>query len=425
MLDIKVIRENSTWVKNKLAARGVTAAEIDDLLKLDEQRRALLTQTEDLKAQRNRTSKAIATAKQDHQDVSDQVQAMKKVGQQIAADDQKLKEIEAKLQYILVRLPNIPADSVPVGPDESYNVEVRKWHQPREFSFEPQSHWEIGENLGILDFDRASKVAGSRFVYYLGLGAKLERAIYNFMLDQHEADCYQEVIPPYLVNNDAMFGTSQFPKFKEDVYTIIDEDRPLTLIPTAEVPLTNYYREEILTEDQLPAYLTALTPCFRSEAGSAGRDTRGLIRMHQFNKVEMVKFCKPEDSYDELEKLTADAERILQKLELPYHVVTLASGDASFSSAKTYDLEVWMPQQNTYREISSCSNCTDFQARRAQIRYRDAQGKLHYVHTLNGSGLAVGRTVAAILENYQNADGSVTIPKVLVPYMHGIEKITK
>lgn len=425
MLDIKVIRENSTWVKNKLAARGVTAAEIDDLLKLDEQRRALLTQTEDLKAQRNRTSKAIATAKQDHQDVSDQVQAMKKVGQQIAADDQKLKEIEAKLQYILVRLPNIPADSVPVGPDESYNVEVRKWHQPREFRFEPQSHWEIGENLGILDFDRASKVAGSRFVYYLGLGAKLERAIYNFMLDQHEADGYQEVIPPYLVNNDAMFGTSQFPKFKEDVYTIIDEDRPLTLIPTAEVPLTNYYREEILTEDQLPAYLTALTPCFRSEAGSAGRDTRGLIRMHQFNKVEMVKFCKPEDSYDELEKLTADAERILQKLELPYHVVTLASGDASFSSAKTYDLEVWMPQQNTYREISSCSNCTDFQARRAQIRYRDAQGKLHYVHTLNGSGLAVGRTVAAILENYQNADGSVTIPKVLVPYMHGIEKITK
>ena len=425
MLDIKVIRENSTWVKNKLAARGVTAAEIDDLLKLDEQRRALLTQTEDLKAQRNRTSKAIATAKQDHQDVSDQVQAMKKVGQQIAADDQKLKEIEAKLQYILVRLPNIPADSVPVGPDESYNVEVRKWHQPREFSFEPQSHWEIGENLGILDFDRASKVAGSRFVYYLGLGAKLERAIYNFMLDQHEADGYQEVIPPYLVNNDAMFGTSQFPKFKEDVYTIIDEDRPLTLIPTAEVPLTNYYREEILTEDQLPAYLTALTPCFRSEAGSAGRDTRGLIRMHQFNKVEMVKFCKPEDSYDELEILTADAERILQKLELPYHVVTLASGDASFSSAKTYDLEVWMPQQNTYREISSCSNCTDFQARRAQIRYRDAQGKLHYVHTLNGSGLAVGRTVAAILENYQNADGSVTIPKVLVPYMHGIEKITK
>lgn len=425
MLDIKVIRENSTWVKNKLAARGVTAAEIDDLLQLDEQRRALLTQTEDLKAQRNRTSKAIATAKQDHQDVSDQVQAMKKVGQQIAADDQKLKEIEAKLQYILVRLPNIPADSVPVGPDESYNVEVRKWHQPREFSFEPRSHWEIGENLGIFDFDRASKVAGSRFVYYLGLGAKLERAIYNFMLDQHEADGYQEVIPPYLVNNDAMFGTSQFPKFKEDVYTIIDEDRPLTLIPTAEVPLTNYYREEILTEDQLPAYLTALTPCFRSEAGSAGRDTRGLIRMHQFNKVEMVKFCKPEDSYDELEKLTADAERILQKLELPYHVVTLASGDASFSSAKTYDLEVWMPQQNTYREISSCSNCTDFQARRAQIRYRDAQGKLHYVHTLNGSGLAVGRTVAAILENYQNADGSVTIPKVLVPYMHGIEKITK
>ncbi|NVY96238.1 serine--tRNA ligase [Lactobacillus sp. DCY120] len=425
MLDIKVIRKDPAAAKTSLAARGVKAEEIDKLLDLDQQRRTVLTQTEKLKAQRNEKSKQIAQAKRNQEDAQDQIQAMKVVGEQIKNLDAKLAEIDQAMEYILVRLPNFPDASVPVGPDESYNVEVRKWHEPRKFDFEPQAHWDLGENLGILDFERASKVVGSRFVYYMDQGAKLERAVYNFMLDEHEKDGYTEVIPPYLVNADSMFGTSQFPKFTEDVYTIIDEDRPLTLIPTAEVPLTNYYRGEILSEDQLPTYLTALTPCFRSEAGSAGRDTRGLIRMHQFNKVEMVKYCKPEDSFAELEKLTANAESILQKLELPYHVVALAGGDASFSSAKTYDIEVWMPQQKTYREISSCSNCTDFQARRSQIRYRDAQGKLHFVHTLNGSGLAVGRTVAAILENYQCADGSVEIPKVLVPYMKGITKLSK
>ena len=424
MLDIKLIRKDPEWAKKKLAARNIGPEQVDDLLELDEKRRQLLTQSEELKAQRNKASQQIAQIKREQGDASEQVAAMKQVGEQIKGLDEQLDKIEKSTEYILVRLPNFPDDSVPIGPDESYNVEVRKWQQPREFTFTPKAHWEIGENLGILDFERASKVSGSRFVYYMGLGAKLERAIYNFMLDEHTKDGYTEVIPPYMVNADSMFGTSQFPKFKEDVYTVIDEERPLTLIPTAEVPLTNYYRDEILTEEQLPTYLTALTPCFRSEAGSAGRDTRGLIRMHQFNKVEMVKYCKPEDSWKELESLTANAESILQKLNLPYHVVTLSTGDASFSSAKTYDLEVWMPQQNTYREISSCSNCTDFQARRAHIRYRDQNGKLHLVHTLNGSGLAVGRTVAAILENYQNADGSVDIPEVLVPYLNGVSKLT-
>ena len=424
MLDIKLIRKDPEWAKKKLATRNIGPEQVDDLLELDEKRRQLLTQSEELKAQRNKVSQQIAQIKREQGDASEQVAAMKQVGEQIKGLDEQLDKIEKSTEYILVRLPNFPDDSVPIGPDESYNVEVRKWQQPREFTFTPKAHWEIGENLGILDFERASKVSGSRFVYYMGMGAKLERAIYNFMLDEHTKDGYTEVIPPYMVNADSMFGTSQFPKFKEDVYTVIDEERPLTLIPTAEVPLTNYYRDEILTEEQLPDYLTALTPCFRSEAGSAGRDTRGLIRMHQFNKVEMVKYCKPEDSWKELESLTANAESILQKLNLPYHVVTLSTGDASFSSAKTYDLEVWMPQQNTYREISSCSNCTDFQARRAHIRYRDQNGKLHLVHTLNGSGLAVGRTVAAILENYQNEDGSVDIPEVLVPYLNGVSKLT-
>lgn len=423
MLDIKLIRKDPKWAKEKLAARNVGPEQIDDLLELDAQRRQLLTQTEDLKAKRNEVSQQIAQVKRNHGDASEQIAAMKQVGEQIKELDVQLEKVEKSTEYILVRLPNFPDASVPVGPDESYNVEVRKWEQPRKFDFEPKAHWELGENLGILDFERAAKVAGSRFVYYLGMGAQLERAIYNFMLDEHQKDGYTEVIPPYMVNADSMFGTSQFPKFTEDVYTVIDEERPLTLIPTAEVPLTNYYRGEILSEEQLPTYLTALTPCFRSEAGSAGRDTRGLIRMHQFNKVEMVKYCKPEDSWEELEKLTANAENILQKLELPYHVITLASGDASFSSAKTYDLEVWMPQQNTYREISSCSNCTDFQARRSQIRYRDENGKLNFVHTLNGSGLAVGRTLAAILENYQNVDGSVDIPKALIPYMNGVKRL--
>ncbi|WP_261807371.1 serine--tRNA ligase [Lapidilactobacillus luobeiensis] len=423
MLDIKLIRQKPEWIKDKLASRGVTAAEIDELLALDTQRREKIVATEELKKQRNQVSAEIAKVKREHGDASAQIAAMRAVGDQIKTLDADLTDLDGQVTYILVRLPNIPADDVPVGPNEDYNQEVRKWSTPRQFEFTPQAHWDLGEKLGILDFERGAKVAGTRFVYYKGLGAKLERALYNFMLDEHSKEGYQEVIPPYLVNNEAMFGTSQFPKFTEDVYTIINEGEPLTLIPTAEVPLTNYYSHEILDEAQLPVYLTALTPCFRSEAGSAGRDTRGLIRLHQFNKVEMVKYVKPEDSYQELDKLTADAEDILRKLNLPYRVIALASGDASFSSAKTYDLEVWIPAQNTYREISSCSNCTDFQARRAQIRYRDAEGQVHLVNTLNGSGLAVGRTVAAILENYQNEDGSITIPAALVPYMNGVTTI--
>lgn len=423
MLDLKLIRQRPDWIKEKLASRKVTAEQIDELLAFDAERREKIVAVEDLKAHRNDVSDQIAAVKRAKGDASEQIKAMREVGSQIKALDQEVADLDEKVEHILVRLPNIPADNVPVGPNEDYNQELRKWSTPRKFDFEPKAHWEIGENLGILDFERGAKVAGTRFVYYKGLGAKLERALYNFMLDEHAKEGYEEVLPPYLANNDAMFGTGQFPKFTEDVYTMINEGEPLTLIPTAEVPLTNYYSHEILDESQLPVYLTALTPCFRSEAGSAGRDTRGLIRLHQFNKVEMVKYVKPEDSYKELDKLTDNAEDILRKLNLPYHVIALSSGDASFSSAETFDLEVWIPAQNTYREISSCSNCTDFQARRAQIRYRDANGKVQYLHTLNGSGLAVGRTVAAILENYQNEDGSVTIPEVLVPYMNGVTVI--
>lgn len=423
MLDIKVIRENVQWAKDKLASRGVQAAEIDEVIALDEKRRALIVKTEELKKNRNAASEAIAVAKRNKEDATEQIAAMKNVGAEIKALDSELAEVKAKVDYILVRLPNFPDDSAPVGPDESFSREERKWSTPREFDFEPLAHWDIGEKLGILDFERAAKVSGSRFVYYKGAGARLERAVYNFMLDQHAKEGYEEMITPYLVNGESMFGTGQFPKFTEDVYTMTNEGEPMTLIPTAEVPLTNFYRDEILDGAQLPIYFTALSPAFRSEAGSAGRDTRGLIRMHQFNKVEMVKFTKPEESFNELEKMTADAENILKALNLPYHVITLATGDASFTSAKTYDIEVWLPAQNTYREISSCSDCTDFQARRAQIRYRDEDGHVNLVHTLNGSGLAVGRTVAAILENYQNEDGSVTIPETLVPYMGGMTKI--
>lgn len=423
MLDIRVIRENVQWAKDKLATRGIDAAEIDEVVALDEKRRALIVQTEELKKNRNAASEAIAVAKRNKEDATEQIAAMKNVGAQIKDLDAQLAEVKEKVDYILVRLPNFPDDSAPVGLDESFSREERKWSTPRKFDFEPLAHWEIGEKLGILDFERAAKVSGSRFVYYKGAGARLERAIYNFMLDQHAKEGYEEMITPYLVNGESMFGTGQFPKFTEDVYTMTNEGEPMTLIPTAEVPLTNFYRDEILDGAQLPIYFTALSPAFRSEAGSAGRDTRGLIRMHQFNKVEMVKFTKPEESFNELEKMTNDAENILKALDLPYHVITLATGDASFTSAKTYDIEVWLPAQNTYREISSCSDCTDFQARRAQIRYRDEAGHVNLVHTLNGSGLAVGRTVAAILENYQNEDGSVTIPEPLVPYMGGMTKI--
>ncbi|WP_204123265.1 serine--tRNA ligase [Lacticaseibacillus mingshuiensis] len=424
MLDIKVLRAKPDWAKEKLAARGVKAEEIDDAIALDDQRREVIMAVEDLKAKRNSASDEIGRKKRAKENADDAIKEMREVGQQIAALDQKRADLEEKVNYILVRLPNFPADDVPMSLDENDAREEYKGGNIRQFDFAPKAHWEIGEKLGILDFERAAKVAGARFVYYKGAGARLERAVYNFFLDEHYKEGYEEVITPYLVNADSMFGTGQFPKFTEDVYTITNEGEPLTLIPTAEVPLVNYYRGEIVDSAELPISLTALSPAFRSEAGSAGRDTRGLIRMHQFNKVEMVKFCKPEDSWNQLKNLIHDAEDLLQKLGLPYHVITLASGDASFTSAKTNDLEVWMPAQDKYREISSCSNCTDFQARRAQIRYRDENGKPQFVHTLNGSGLAVGRAVASILENYQNEDGSVTIPEVLVPYMGGQTVIT-
>ncbi|MCX0291967.1 serine--tRNA ligase [Lactobacillus kullabergensis] len=430
MLDIKVIRENLDWAKDKLGRRGVKPEELDELVKIDADRREELNRSEQLKAERNTVSKKIAEIKRNKEDASAAVQKMREVGQEIKELDDKVAELTEKQEYILLRLPNFPDDSDPIGPDESYNEEVRKWHEPTKLDFKPKAHWDIGTDLDILDWDRGAKVSGARFVYYKGAGALLERAVFNFFLDENTKEGYTEIIPPYLVNDESMQGTGQFPKFREDVYTIVDNDNPdkprdLTLIPTAEVPLVNYFRDEIIHGEKLPINVTALSPAFRSEAGSAGRDTRGLIRMHEFRKVEMVKICKQEDSWDELEKLTHNAEHLLQKLDLPYHVVALSTGDASFTSAKTYDLEVWMPAQDKYREISSCSNCTDFQARRAQIRYRDDDGKLHLAHTLNGSGLAVGRTVAAILENYQNEDGTVTVPEVLVPYMNGMTKITK
>ncbi|AIS08700.1 Seryl-tRNA synthetase [Lactobacillus sp. wkB8] len=430
MLDIKLIRENLDWAKDKLGRRGVKPEELDELVKIDADRREELNRSEQLKAERNKVSKEIAEIKRNKEDASAAVQKMREVGQEIKELDEKVAELTEKQNYILLRLPNFPDDSDPIGPDESYNEEVRKWHEPTKLDFKPKAHWELGTDLDILDWDRGAKVSGARFVYYKGAGALLERAVFNFFLDENTKEGYTEVIPPYLVNDESMQGTGQFPKFREDVYTIVDNDDPdkpldLTLIPTAEVPLVNYFRDEIIHADKLPINVTALSPAFRSEAGSAGRDTRGLIRMHEFRKVEMVKICKPEESWNELDKLTNNAEHLLQKLDLPYHVVALSTGDASFTSAKTYDLEVWMPAQDKYREISSCSNCTDFQARRAQIRYRDEDGKLHLAHTLNGSGLAVGRTVAAILENYQNEDGTVTVPEVLVPYMNGMKKITK
>lgn len=422
MLDVKMIRQDFETVEKKLLTRGVKKEKLTEFLTLDENRRKLLVQSEDLKKYRNDVSGEIALLKRNKEDASAKIEEMKEVGGKIKALDAEINEIDEKIQEIATTLPNLPDDSVPVGKDEDDNVEVRKWSTPRQFAFEPKPHWEVAENLGILDFERGAKVSGSRFVYYKGLGARLERAVYNFMLDQHVYEHgYTEMITPYLVNSRAMFGTGQFPKFKEDVFQL--EDTDLTLIPTAEVPLTNYYNDEILDGKDLPIYFTALSPAFRSEAGSAGRDTRGLIRLHQFNKVEMVKFSDAEHSYEELEKMTNDAEEILKKLNLPYRVMALSTGDMGFSAAKTYDLEVWIPAQDAYREISSCSNCEDFQARRAMIRYRDAEGKINYAHTLNGSGLAVGRTVAAILENYQNEDGSVTVPEVLVPYMGNLKVI--
>ncbi|TYK81383.1 serine--tRNA ligase [Streptococcus pyogenes] len=418
MLDLKRIRTDFDTVAAKLKNRGVSEDTLTHLKELDEKRRTLLVQSEELKAGRNIASAAIAQAKRQKEDATQQIADMQKVSADIKTIDNQLVAIDQQVADIITVLPNTPHDSVPVGADEEDNVEIRRWGTPRDFDFEVKAHWDLGEDLDILDWERGAKVTGARFLFYKNLGARLERALYNFMLDEHIKEGYQEIITPYMVNHDSMFGTGQYPKFKEDTFELADTN--FVLIPTAEVPLTNYYRGEILDGKELPIYFTAMSPSFRSEAGSAGRDTRGLIRLHQFHKVEMVKFAKPEESYQELEKMTANAENILQKLGLPYRVISLCTGDMGFSAAKTYDLEVWIPAQNTYREISSCSNTEDFQARRAQIRYRDeADGKVKLLHTLNGSGLAVGRTVAAILENYQNEDGSVTIPEVLRPYMDG------
>lgn len=416
MLDIKFIREHTEEVRQNLKNRHAQV-DLDTLLEADARRRELLGQVEAMKNRRNDVTKEISVLKRNKENADEKIAAMKELGDEIAVLDGKVKEAEEQMLAVQLMIPNMCHPSVPVGNDDSDNPEVRKWGDVTTFDFETKNHWEIGEHLGILDAERAGKVAGSRFYFYLGAGARLERAVYNFMLDMHtEVDGYTEVIPPYIVNRDSMLGTGQLPKFYEDMFRI--EGQEMFMIPTAEVPLTNYYRGEIIDGNKLPVYLTAMTPCFRAEAGSAGRDTRGLIRQHQFHKVEMVKYVAPETSYDELDKLTNNAEAILQALKLPYHVVCLCTGDIGFSAAKTFDVEVWFPAQGKYREISSCSNTEDFQARRANIRFRrDAKSKPEYVHTLNGSGLAVGRTVAAILENYQQADGSVIVPEVLRPYM--------
>lgn len=424
MLDIKFVRNNPQAVKAALAKRGNTVS-IEAFLSLDEERRKRLVDVEQLKNKRNVVSQEIGKLKQSGQPAEDLVLEMRNVSQQIKDMDEEIKQIEEKLEYMILTIPNMPNESVPVGTIDADNLEVRKWGEPRKFAFEPQAHWDIGEALDILDFERGSKVTGARFTFYKGLGARLERALINFMLDLHTGQHgYTEIFPPFMVHRDSMVGTGQLPKFEEDAFRV--QNTEYFLIPTAEVPVTNLYRGEILEGAKLPVYHCAYSACFRAEAGAHGRDTRGLIRQHQFNKVELVKFALPENSYEELEALVANAEKVLQLLELPYRVVALCSGDLGFSSAKTYDLEVWLPAYNTYREISSCSNFEDYQARRANIRFRrDAKGKVEFVHTLNGSGLAIGRTVAAILENYQQQDGSVAIPKALQPYMGGLEKIAK
>lgn len=429
MLDIKRIRQNPQELIDALQKRN-SPIDVSELLSLDENRRELLGQVEALKNRRNEESKKIAQVKKAGGDASAVMEEMRKVGDEIAALDKQVGEIDEKINFILMRLPNIPHSSVPVGKDDSENVEHRRWGEPRQFAWTPKAHWDIGTDLNILDFEAGAKISGARFTVYRGLGARLERAVINFFMDTHAADGYTEVLPPYMVSRATMTGTGQLPKFEEDAYKVFtgkqgetDVDQDTFLIPTAEVPVTNLYRDMILDGDQLPIRHCAYSACFRAEAGSAGRDTRGLIRQHQFNKVEMVKIAKPEQSYDELESMTRQAEKVLQLLGLPHRVVCLSTGDMGFSAAKTYDIEVWMPSYNRYVEISSCSNCEDFQARRAQIRYRDGvKGKPQLCHTLNGSGVAVGRTVAAILENYQNDDGSVTVPEALRKYM-GVDVI--
>ncbi|WP_276619160.1 serine--tRNA ligase [Syntrophomonas wolfei] len=424
MLDAKLIRTNAALIEQQLEKRGLSGV-LKPFLALDEEWRKILVQVEERKNFRNNSSQQIGKMKKQGLNPADLMEEVRQAGQQIKELDEELARVEKEIEKILLNIPNLPHESVPVGEDEKSNQEVRRWGEPRQFEFEPRAHWDIGPALDILDFERAAKLSGTRFTVYKGAGARLERAVINFYLDIHCGEHgYREILPPFMVIADCMVGTGQLPKFAEDMFKL--EGKEMYLIPTAEVPLTNLYREEILEAKDLPLYLTAYTPCFRAEAGSHGRDTRGVIRQHQFNKVELVKLCEPQNSYEELEKLTQDAERVLQLLGLPYRVVVLSTGDMGFSAAKTYDIEVWMPGYQDYREISSCSNCEDFQARRANIRYRpDPKARLQYVHTLNGSGVAIGRTVAAILENYQQADGSVIIPEALRPYMGGLERINR
>jgi seryl-tRNA synthetase len=423
MLDIKLIREKPDFVRQRLASRGRgDEARIAEIAALDEQRRKLIGEGDNLKAERNTVSKEIGALKSKGQDASAQMAAMKQVGERIASLDAEVAALDSKLQDILLMIPNLPHESVAVGKEAADSPEVKRWGEAPTFAFQVKPHWDIGEKLGILDFARAAKISGSGFILYKGAGARLERALINFLLDLHTSEHgYTEVFPPFLINRNAMIGTGQLPKFEEDMYRLRDEE--MYLAPTAEVPVANIHRDEILREEQLPIYYCAYTPCFRREAGAAGKQTRGMIRVHQFDKVEMIKFVKPENSYEELEKMLANAERVLQLLGLHYRVVLLCTGDIGFASAKTYDIEVWAPGQNAYLEVSSCSNCEDFQARRANIRFRGSDGKNRFVHILNGSGTALARLYVALLETYQQADGGVKIPELLVPYMGGLREI--
>jgi len=425
MLDIRLFRNEPEKVKSKIELRGDDPKVVDEVLELDEQRRQLISKTEEMKARRNKVSEEIAQKKRNKEDADDVIAEMRNLGDEIKENDAKLNEVDNKVRDILIRIPNLINDDVPQGDSDEENVELKKWGTLREFDFEPKAHWDLVEELKMADFERAAKVSGARFVYLTKDGALLERALMNYMITKHTTQHgYTEMMTPQLVNADTMFGTGQLPKFEEDLFKV--EKEGLYTIPTAEVPLTNFYRDEIIQPGVLPEKFTGQTACFRSEAGSAGRDTRGLIRLHQFDKVEMVRIEKPEDSWDALEDMTKNAESILEELGLPYRRVILCTGDIGFSASKTYDLEVWLPSYNDYKEISSCSNCTDFQARRANIRFkRDNSAKPELAHTLNGSGLAVGRTFAAIVENYQNEDGTITIPEALVPFMGGKTKIFK
>ena len=422
MLELKFMRENVEMLKEVLKNRN-NSIDMDAFVALDSKRREVLSEVENLKRERNNVSAEIASLKKEKKDANHLIEKMGGVSAKIKELDAELAEIDAELTHIQMTIPNVYHSSTPIGPDENHNVEIRKWGEPKKFDFEPKPHWEIGENLGILDFERGAKLSGSRFVLYRGAAARLERALINFMLDTHTLEHgYTENLTPFMVKAEVCEGTGQLPKFEEDMYKTTDD---MYLISTSEITMTNIHRKEILEQAELPKYYTAYSPCFRREAGSYGKDVKGLIRVHQFNKVEMVKITDAETSYDELEKMVQNAETILQKLELPYRVIQLCSGDMGFSATKTYDLEVWLPSQNKYREISSCSNCEDFQARRMGLKYRAADNSSKFCHTLNGSGLAVGRTLVAIMENYQQADGSFLIPKALVPYMGGVDVIKK